>query len=403
MALLMPEGERDKWEGLSHGLSDDYNSPGRLAVFRRRFESAIRRPEEDPATFATELGILAVHGFGDMDKRARDSMIRDRYIAAQWNCRLRRYLDGVSLDAPIRDIVDRCRVWESHSEQEPSSGAGQDQDSLGESDDSWKLGCLRADSQDLMVCSKMDSRVPVPVVGVSSRSVETQRKVGEEAGQLTPLEAISSLVTRLLQTAQEGRLVDEIVPSEGGTGPPSAGSPGTGAERGHSVREWVRVCFSCGRQGHGVNRCSQVDTSFPFLPQGWMSAMANIGRPRSRYQGTTDPGRGIGWWFEEMSADLAVAGGTWTRTWLGFEHTCISTTGECEQNKRKLPDLTEGSLSVVPQLCGARRHGRGMRPARGTRPSPHRVRDELMDEGENTRLVPLSVGAEEFSVRTVCC
>ena len=29
------------------------------------------------------------------------------------------------------------------------------------------------------------------------------------------------------------------------------------------------VCFSCGRPGHGVNRCSRVDTSFPFLPQGW--------------------------------------------------------------------------------------------------------------------------------------
>ena len=29
------------------------------------------------------------------------------------------------------------------------------------------------------------------------------------------------------------------------------------------------MCFSCGRPGHGVNRCSQVDTAFPFLPTGW--------------------------------------------------------------------------------------------------------------------------------------
>ena len=35
VALLMPEEERAKWEGLSQGLSDYYNSPGRLAVFRR--------------------------------------------------------------------------------------------------------------------------------------------------------------------------------------------------------------------------------------------------------------------------------------------------------------------------------------------------------------------------------
>ena len=103
VALLMPEEERRKWGGLSNGLSEYFNSPGRLAVFRRRFESTIRRPGVDPATFATWLGILAVRGFGDMGKRARDSMIRDRFIAAQQNCELRRHLDGVPSDTPSSD------------------------------------------------------------------------------------------------------------------------------------------------------------------------------------------------------------------------------------------------------------------------------------------------------------
>ena len=53
VALLMPEGERSNWESLAQGFSDYYNSPGRLAVFRRQFESAARRPGMDPATFAT--------------------------------------------------------------------------------------------------------------------------------------------------------------------------------------------------------------------------------------------------------------------------------------------------------------------------------------------------------------
>ena len=122
------------------------------ALFRRRFESTVRRPGVDPATFTTELGIIAVRGFGDMGRPARDLMIRAKFIAVQWNCELHRHLDGVSLDTPIRDIVYRCRVWENHSEQEPSSGAVQDQDSLGESDDSRKLGYLRTDSQELLVC-----------------------------------------------------------------------------------------------------------------------------------------------------------------------------------------------------------------------------------------------------------
>ena len=70
----------------------------------------------DPATFATELGILAVRGFEDMGKRVRDLMIRNEFIAAQQSFELCRHLDGVSSDASIQDLVHSCRVWESHTE-----------------------------------------------------------------------------------------------------------------------------------------------------------------------------------------------------------------------------------------------------------------------------------------------
>ena len=81
LAFLMPKGVREKWEDLSNGLSEYYNSLGRLAVVRRQFESEIRWPGMDPATFDTELGTLAARGFGDMSKRARVVMIRDKFIA----------------------------------------------------------------------------------------------------------------------------------------------------------------------------------------------------------------------------------------------------------------------------------------------------------------------------------
>ena len=204
-----------------------------------------------------------------MGKRDRDSMVRDKFIASQRNCGLRRHIDGVSSDAPIRDIVDSCRVWESHSDREPHSDAGRGRNSLGESDDSRKVGCFQTELQELLVCSGTDSRVPVSVVGVASKSAETPRKVGKGDSQLAPLEAISSLVT-LLRTAQEDRRVGGKDHLEGELSPLSAVSPAPGAEGGHSVREWVRVCLLCGRQGHGVNRCSQVDTSFPFLPLWWL-------------------------------------------------------------------------------------------------------------------------------------
>ena len=108
VALLLPKEKRESWTGLVNGLSVYCLSPGRLVVLRRRFESAFRRPGLDPATFATELGILAIQGFEDMNEQARDIMIRDKFIAGQKQCALRRQLDGFAPDTPIGEIVDSC-------------------------------------------------------------------------------------------------------------------------------------------------------------------------------------------------------------------------------------------------------------------------------------------------------
>ena len=116
VALLLTKKERESWTGLVEGLTAYYQSPGRLAGLRRRFESAFRQPGLDPATFATDLGMLAIQGFGDMREQARDTMIRDKFIAGQEQCALRRQLDGFAQGTPIGEIVDSCRVWESHSD-----------------------------------------------------------------------------------------------------------------------------------------------------------------------------------------------------------------------------------------------------------------------------------------------
>ena len=75
VALLMPDRTRECWRDLADELLAYYNTPGRLAVFRRQFEKAHRRPGSDPATFATELGILALRGFSDMKEKTRDLMV----------------------------------------------------------------------------------------------------------------------------------------------------------------------------------------------------------------------------------------------------------------------------------------------------------------------------------------
>ena len=42
-------------------------------------------------------------------------MVLDRFVTGHRDCDLRRHLDSVPPDTPIREIVDRCKVWENHS------------------------------------------------------------------------------------------------------------------------------------------------------------------------------------------------------------------------------------------------------------------------------------------------
>ena len=87
-----------------------------MADYRRPFERTTRTAGEDPSIFATALETLAVKAFGDMGQTAGLQLISDRFIAGHSSCELRRYLNSVPPETPIRDVVDRCRVWESHAD-----------------------------------------------------------------------------------------------------------------------------------------------------------------------------------------------------------------------------------------------------------------------------------------------
>ena len=116
VALLVPLLRRLSRMGLVDALSAHYGSPGRLADYRRQFERTTRAAGEDPSIFATALETLAVKAFGDMGQTARLRLIRDRFIAGHSSCELWRHLDSAPPKTPIRDVVDRCRVWESHAD-----------------------------------------------------------------------------------------------------------------------------------------------------------------------------------------------------------------------------------------------------------------------------------------------
>ena len=118
VALLVAEARRATRTGLVGALTEHCGSPGRLADYRRHLEKTTRKEGEDPSIFAIALDTLAVKAFGGMRHIARLRFICDRFIAGHDSCALRRHLESVAQETPTRDIVDRCRVWESHAATE---------------------------------------------------------------------------------------------------------------------------------------------------------------------------------------------------------------------------------------------------------------------------------------------
>ena len=106
-------------------IFDHYNSPGRLAEYKRQFQRVVRRPRDDPSIFAIELETLARRAFIDIDISIQLQMVRDRFIDGQVECALRRPLDSLGPDTPMANIVNCCRVWKSHRdvETEPRTSA----------------------------------------------------------------------------------------------------------------------------------------------------------------------------------------------------------------------------------------------------------------------------------------
>ena len=103
-------------------------------------------------------------------------------------------------------------------------------------------------------------------------------------------------------------------------------------------------------------------------------------------------------WIEERPAGMEAAGGAWLGLGWASSMQAFPPLGShpmevCGQDNRKLPGrntvlgsrnllvmtspvgMGRGSSSVVPQVSGARGHGRGMQPAGGNRRSPQRVKE----------------------------
>ena len=181
------------------------------------------------------LETLIVKAFGDMGQTARLRLIRDRFIAGP--------------ETPIRDVVDRCRVWESHADSEirrvsrPGPEPVYPAYMVSESDKEVKNLFRR-----LLASAAAPTPVPAPVPEPPAVERLLQRLVAEtKVRQPVPVVASEpSGLETLLRSLLSGHLAPAQQPR-----------PGSFRRDCNAV-----VCFSCGKAGHSATRCRTLDDSF---------------------------------------------------------------------------------------------------------------------------------------------
>ena len=276
VALLIPMPLQASRKELTDALSSHYGSPGRLANYRREFDKTVRKRGEDPSNFAITLETLAVKAFGNMGQTAHLRLIRDQFIAGHESCDLRRYLDCVPPDTPLRDIVDRCRVWESHGDPEVRRVSKPRPEPVYPT-----YVVEQPDYETEPVCVVTVNKPNCPVDQSEELLKTPTAPPPARATDLSPLDKLVQLL--LSETAK--REPAPPTPAE----PPGletllqtyfAGqqSPRQGPRFGQVRRNWSDFkCFSCGLTGHSATHCPTLDLTFPFILPGWKAEKTPTG------------------------------------------------------------------------------------------------------------------------------
>ena len=263
VAHLVPVARRLSLSGLVDALTAHYGSPGRLADYRRQFERTIRTTGEDPANFATALEMLAVKAFGEMGQTAQLRLIRDGFIAGHNSCDLRRHLDSAPPETPIRDVVDRCRVWESHADpainrtRKPTTDPLYPTFAVGGAESNYDITKVAVFTE-----PKSDQDKLVDVIRRTLANTEIPNPEPE-------IQDILERLQQLLRESVPNTLEQTLESLLDGRRPRQRQPPRLRQQR----RDMTGViCFSCGRPGHTAMRCPDFNETLPFLQPGWRTA-----------------------------------------------------------------------------------------------------------------------------------
>ena len=212
--------------------------------------------------------MLAVKAFGDMGQTARLRLIRDIFIAGHNSCDLRRHLDSAPPETPIRDVVDRCHVWESHADpaisrtRKPTTDPMYPTFTVGETDSNNEITKVAAVTE-----PKSDQHKLMEVIRHTLANTELPNPKPEIPDILERLqqllrELVPNTLEQTLKSLFDGKRQRQRQPPR----------------LRQQCRDWTDViCFSCGRSGHTATCCPDFNETLLFLQSGWRTVKRSGG------------------------------------------------------------------------------------------------------------------------------
>ena len=236
-----------------------------------------------------------------MGQTAQLRLIRDGFIAGHNSCDLRRHLDRAPPDTPIRDVVDRCRVWESHADpainwmRKPTTDPLYPTFTVGGAESNYDITKV-----DVVTEPKSDRNKLVDVIRRTLANTEIPNPEPE-------IPDILEWLQQLLRESVPNTLKQTLESLFDGRRPRQRQPPRLRQQR----RDMTGViCFSCGRPGHTTTCCLYFNEKLPTI------RMANGGEARRSYDITATginrpPAGGKRWMIREDGSTSQVSINAW--------------------------------------------------------------------------------------------
>ena len=179
---------------------------------------------------------------------------------------------------PLRDIVDRCRVWDSHADPEVR------RISKPMPEPAYPTYVVKQSEYETEPVEVATVNKPNSLVDQSEELLKRLLAVLTPTARAPELSAMDKLVQLLLsETAKRKPVPPTPVEAPGLEKLPQTyfaeqQSPRQELRLWPVRRNWSDVkCFSCGKTGHSATRCPALDVTFPFILPGWKAEKTSTG------------------------------------------------------------------------------------------------------------------------------